>query len=104
MQVDVYVNLAGEVSYGEQGSEVRLEATGKAEIMECRCYVCTEQTTALYTGNCTLIYIIQTQHEKEGGRKIKKKNKMRQEKARGKGTEVFFQVILVSDEICPDLQ
>lgn len=70
------------------------EGTGKAEIMERCCYVCTEQTEALYTGNCTLICIIQEQHEKEGERK-RKKNKMRQEKARGKGTEgeVFFQVV-----------
>ncbi len=30
---------------------------------------------------------------------------MRQEKARGKGTEDgFFQAILVSDKLCPDLQ
>lgn len=53
--------------------------TGKAEIMECSSYVCTKQTMALYTGNCTLICIIQAQHEKEKGRI---KYKMRQEKAR----------------------
>lgn len=41
---------------------------------------------------------------KERGKE--KKSKMRQEKARGKANEVegFFQAILVSDEIRPDLQ
>lgn len=67
----------------------RPEGTGKAEIMEGCCCVCTEQTEALYTGSYTLICIIQTQQEEEGEWK-RKKNKMRQEKARGKGTEKAF--------------
>ena len=54
-QVQVDVNFAGEVPYVQHTA---VKAHGKwdgreqekAEIMERRCYVCTEQTKALYTG------------------------------------------------------
>ena len=73
----------------------------KAEIIEHCCYVCTEQTKALYTGNCTLICIIYTAW---GGRRNKSVkihgNKMWQEKAKEKRTgKVLLQVILSPDLI-----
>lgn len=63
--------------------------TGKAEIMECRCYVCTEQTEALYTGNCTLICIVQTQREEEGGRRRRKERRIKLGRRRGQKEKYF---------------
>lgn len=69
----------------ESTQEGRLKGTGKARILKCCCYVCTEQTQALYTG--TVICIIE-RTESERGRKEKKteeKNKMKQEKGKREG-------------------
>lgn len=99
---------AGKVSYGEQGPESLQHVAGshskwdwreqeKAEIMQRRCYVCTEQTEAL---SSLCICIIQTQQKKEKERKERVK---RGKKEGGRGRTIF-QLILNPDEKHPDLQ